>query len=336
MQDRIPLYPGRVMLTPVPGQENTFDMVRADSPTQEGTQLSKANLLKDATAAMFGFGDDAVPDEVLAFLGQYAQHWWQRTNQTPVSYYAEVRTKTTSEIDIFFSTARKISYSTEISIDQSTGTVSLVNAQEITTNDKNTLNTAIKGKYATNFTGSPSTVYYVESNLVYEDMDLSNGAAMVSGGGYAITSTLSERPSGDIDYVQSTDRNAYPDSGISGDYEYLYLGIPFENAIDTRQFEIGTYVGTGESDSSVTLNFLKAPKYGVLIFGAQTSNNIAFTILTVGKTSAGVAMGNSTSGNTLTVDWGSGNSFVKFSYSSTSYPERRLNASGGVYTYLAF
>lgn len=54
MQDRVSLYPGRVKLAPVPGQENTFDLVRADQPTQEGTPLNKASLLKDATAAILG------------------------------------------------------------------------------------------------------------------------------------------------------------------------------------------------------------------------------------------------------------------------------------------
>ena len=66
MKDRVPLYPGRVKLTPVSGQENTYDMVRADEPTQEGTPLSKATFLKDATAALFGLGGDAVPDDVLS------------------------------------------------------------------------------------------------------------------------------------------------------------------------------------------------------------------------------------------------------------------------------
>ena len=64
MQDRVSLYPGRVTLTPVQGQENTFDMVRADQPTQEGTSLNKASLLKDQTAALYGLGNDAVPDDV--------------------------------------------------------------------------------------------------------------------------------------------------------------------------------------------------------------------------------------------------------------------------------
>ena len=68
MKDRSPLYPGRVTLTPVSGQANTYDMTRADQPTEEGTPLNKNTLLKDATAALYGLGSDAVPDEVLEML----------------------------------------------------------------------------------------------------------------------------------------------------------------------------------------------------------------------------------------------------------------------------
>ena len=68
MKDRVSLYPGRVKLTPVSGQENTYDMVRADEPTQEGDPLSKATFLKDDTAALFGLGTDAVPDDLFKLL----------------------------------------------------------------------------------------------------------------------------------------------------------------------------------------------------------------------------------------------------------------------------
>ena len=66
MQDRVPLYPGRVTLTPVAGQANTYDMARADQPTQEGTPINKESLLKDSTAARFGLGGNAVPDEIFS------------------------------------------------------------------------------------------------------------------------------------------------------------------------------------------------------------------------------------------------------------------------------
>ena len=42
--DRVPTYPGRVKLTPVSGQENTYDLVRADAPVTEGTRIN-AELL---------------------------------------------------------------------------------------------------------------------------------------------------------------------------------------------------------------------------------------------------------------------------------------------------
>lgn len=90
MQDRVPLYPGRVKLTPVSGQENTYDMVRADEPTQEGTPLSKATFLKDDTAAIYGLGADAVPDDVFVALAHTKGKYLYRilvcfTDGTPVS-----------------------------------------------------------------------------------------------------------------------------------------------------------------------------------------------------------------------------------------------------------
>lgn len=46
--DRIPTYPGRVKLTPVVDQANTYDLVRADQPVQEGTPINKALFDKKA------------------------------------------------------------------------------------------------------------------------------------------------------------------------------------------------------------------------------------------------------------------------------------------------
>lgn len=40
--DRVPRYPGRVKLTPVPGAENTYTLERADNPTNPGTPIDKA------------------------------------------------------------------------------------------------------------------------------------------------------------------------------------------------------------------------------------------------------------------------------------------------------
>lgn len=74
MQDRISAYPGRVKLTPVAGQADTYDLTRADQPTQEGTPLNKASLLSDETVqAWSGYGhpwdknvSEVTPDDVFA------------------------------------------------------------------------------------------------------------------------------------------------------------------------------------------------------------------------------------------------------------------------------
>lgn len=68
MKNRIPTYPGRVVLTPVQGAANTYDMVRADVPLEEGTPLNKETLLQDSTATMLGLGSDATPDDAIKSL----------------------------------------------------------------------------------------------------------------------------------------------------------------------------------------------------------------------------------------------------------------------------
>lgn len=73
MRDRVPRYPGRVKLTPVPGQANVYDMTRADSPTQEGDPINKSTLLKNSTAALYGLGDDATPNDVFAEIRNYVE-----------------------------------------------------------------------------------------------------------------------------------------------------------------------------------------------------------------------------------------------------------------------
>ena len=47
-----------------------FNGINADGWQQTGTPLNKAALLKDATAAKFGKGTDAVPDDIFKYIGE--------------------------------------------------------------------------------------------------------------------------------------------------------------------------------------------------------------------------------------------------------------------------
>lgn len=66
MQDRVPTYPGRVLLEPVSGEPNKYDLSMADEPTAAGSAYNKANVLPDDLCAMLGLPTTAEPKD--AFL----------------------------------------------------------------------------------------------------------------------------------------------------------------------------------------------------------------------------------------------------------------------------
>ena len=68
VKDRIPTYPGRVKMTPVEGQPNTYDMVRADAPIEVGTPINKA-LFDSITDEMASI-QKSMSDAILALTQQ--------------------------------------------------------------------------------------------------------------------------------------------------------------------------------------------------------------------------------------------------------------------------
>lgn len=292
MNDRIPLYPGRVKMTPVAGQANTYDMVRADDPTQAGTPLNKATLLKDATAALYGLGTGAVPDDVLAELGKYKQYWWRR--RIPASErYVEVQSDIPDAIGLFgpYVETSQVIYSKQLTIDQNNGTAALGATLTLPKTSGQELAEAIVANAplyvsvsgtiycipdgATAGAGSnPSfnkatIMYYTSSN---QDRVYINGSG--SPLGKTVTTEKKLIPAGDWQYLQSSDRSAYPDSGTSGGYEYEYLGIPFDNAVDGMKTDTGSYVGTGTygaaNPNTLTMKF--EPKFVIFWQGSIGSS----------------------------------------------------------------
>ena len=59
VKDRIPTYPGRVKLTPVSGETNTYTLERADMPIEEGTKINK--VLFDSKA-------DTLSQDVIVYV----------------------------------------------------------------------------------------------------------------------------------------------------------------------------------------------------------------------------------------------------------------------------
>lgn len=72
MKDRNVQFPNRFEIVPVPGTTNIFDVIPAPGAVyEEGTFWNKQNVLKDATAALYGKTAAAVPDEIFAAIAPY-------------------------------------------------------------------------------------------------------------------------------------------------------------------------------------------------------------------------------------------------------------------------
>ena len=259
MQDRVSLYPGRVKLTPVPRQENTFDLVRADQPTQEGTPLNKENLLRDATAAMFGLSANAAPDDVFSWLGKYAEHWWAKRDVGYISNRSNISSSVT--VVNYGGSGHDLLISKDIAVNPATGEVSLVNPTTYHINPITSFSageTAAKGLaaespcYLKNTSDEPESVFFLPSGsnggavngvTVYwdksgEELLLDKRAKIPS----MRVSTV--RKDGAYSYIQTPTQNAYQ-SGIQGVTEYRYVGRPLENLPTTSRLSFGSYIGTG-------------------------------------------------------------------------------------------
>lgn len=67
MNDRTPTKPGRVLITPESGVPYYAVLTMADEPTQEGTPPTKANLLTDAVAALWGGDSSSNVTDILKY-----------------------------------------------------------------------------------------------------------------------------------------------------------------------------------------------------------------------------------------------------------------------------
>lgn len=351
MQDRVPLYPGRVKMTPVAGQANTYDMVRADDPTQAGTPLNKATLLKDATAALYGLGTGAVPDDVLAWIGAYNTYWWRRRIPGGMRY-VEVQSDIPNAIGLFgpYVETSQVIYSKQLTIDQTNGNAALgaeltlpkTSGQELAeaivanaplyVSVSGTIYCIPDGATAgagSNPSFNTSTImYYTSSNKDYVYI---NGSGTPLG--KTVTTERKQIPAGDWEYLQSSTRSAYPDSGTQDGYEYEYLGIPFDNAVTAPKIETGSYVGTGTYGQSNpnTLTFGFVPRLVMVSPTASgfTDNTLSKPFLWFeGITSVldkAFGYNNNVTREGNTISW----------YTGASYPLNQFNISGTIYYYIA-
>lgn len=337
--------------------------------SQLPTFLSKANLLKDLTAAQFGLGTGAVPDDVLSYLGQYAEHWWKiiygagysymkysialqditsinylyHNENTRTIFIAKTITQNDDGSAILNDPIEVTGYSYTISDIATTLSTIIANApcyvasgatiptSAMNLNSRSCFYIPSNADYATSTGESTKTIYNYNDGSAYH-VGISSKAT-VKAQSLILKSEVVVVPPNDPVYVHSTDRNAYPDSGTVDDTIYEYLGVPFERFSTAPQIETGSYTGTGTYGSSNknSLTFSFVPKL-VFIRGPRAAPN-AFCCFVYDSTNADMVYeGGSTSvSKTQIITW----SDKTISWYSSSSALIQMNQSNKIYVYVA-
>lgn len=321
----------------------------ADNPLHEGTPLSKETLLQDATAALFGLDETAVPDDALFFLGKYNKHWWRRFGAVAATYQLGTETVNAEVTPSGYSA--HIHYSDNIVVADD-GAISLaepIRSFEVVGRDNNNTGielknlNAIKGKFFYK-SGGLSSAHVPKDTILYRtnttDAYFDDGCYVSVRPVYGIPATVD----GEVAYIHSTDRNAYPDSGTVDSLTYEYMGVPFQNAVTAPKVAYGSYIGTGTNSAStpVTLTFDFSPKFILIApdsyMGYGDSNihsekyYVQIWMPGITKTLFYTYNGNSTRYTSV-----SGNTFSFYEIISGNGGNiGTLNASGKMYYYIAF
>ena len=240
------LADGRKQLTPSP-----------DSVSEPGTEINKA-LLQPMADALERIDAAAVP---------YVLYWWRRravangysetrqtaAGETGVSHYSSTHNTTyyylnairnyksspDSEWHTYYST---LTYASSISINQSTGAISLVNPSSYTFTASDNVSdpsvyTRFQGKFIKGFLEVESKVFFIPSNAYME----TNSWTFAQGEeadeqGYEFSSDTLEShmpvlinstkvtSTGSWETISADTSDAYPHSGESGGYEWAYCG----------------------------------------------------------------------------------------------------------------
>ena len=210
-----------------------------------GTPYSREQIWKAATAALYGLGPDSVPDDGFAYLGKYAQHWWKRAKATITQKNNPVSENILMYRNSDFGSTDLL-YSSKIDIDTD-GNVYLISPSTMRVDrdnlsDESTRN-IFRGKYVSDVYMRENDVFLLSSTEI-PFTDTGNGAFIRKEAASIISVAMSLQNS--FDFIQSSEKYAYPNNGLKDGYYYQYLGIPFDNAAADLRIVTGSYVGTGK------------------------------------------------------------------------------------------
>ena len=320
MVDRAPTKPNRYA---VYDENHNFIRYeyheRADEPTQAGDALNKANLLPDTVATALGLTGNPQVKDAMAKLSSAVsplQYVWDKftlTEQSVTDKNNVLLTNASTQEETI-----SISYGDGYYLDGSLYKITNPTTILLSYSNYATYSTVLRNKYFVTQL-HPSNLYKGKSDCTLTPVYEYSSYRVRVDKTQNIVATSSF-----VEQVTSYDPNEYPQGGVQGGYQYIYIGRP--PTMPTK-IEVGSYTGTGTygsgSKNSLTLDF--APKKISII----NSTGIVFGELIInGSTVYGysysgsfVALTGSISGNTIS--W----------YAADA--AKQLNASGVAYIYVA-
>ena len=205
------------------------------------------------------FGTNGSLDDILTKIGQYNLYWWKRR---PVSYsigsYSnkKILQCSTTYGGYYIYRGYNIEYDATIS------SYKLVNPIELELSYDD-FSSSLNGYYFTmsgRGMGGGTKSTDLKDNVIYKGSGSISKSS--SGGDYYLYQNCAEITSsvGNWSYTTSSNREANVDYGLSGMYEYSFLGKPFEKMPEISKMEVGSYIGTGvhgeSNPNSLTFDFV--------------------------------------------------------------------------------
>ena len=239
---------------------------------------TQQQILADSTKTLFGLGTDAVPNQVLKFLGQFNLHQWKRRKVTKKLVKTTVSQVASSRSDTAFY-VHYTDVAPYVTNDFSDSSVKWGSnptyfgggaAQNTTTQMTNTLKNCYWTPTSGNHITPESPKFYSGSSARFSSTT-SNSVVTVTG---TDTVQLScQITYSDWEILKSADRNKYQDSGMSNPvaindgyecYEYVYLGNPYELLIMLPQ----TSAAAEAANADVKLRLQQADDTAIELYEA--------------------------------------------------------------------
>lgn len=316
-----------------------FNGINPEGISQMGSAYNVANVLPEDVCNVLRINTEiSEPRDAFLEIGQYNQYWWRR--RLVGSGYVESLGEVT-RVEILVASdnlgSSPIIIYDSITVNPSTGAITTNNAQSTLTRPSSsftsTWTSKLAGKYfradPRSSTAQDAPLYYCpkQPNIVQEE---GSGGSYF---GYTDAQLVGTKyvSSGDWEYLRSSNIDAYPHTGTVDSLEYVFLGVPFENAVKAVPNTLSKYAGTGAATFSLQFD---SPPSLVVIEGYIRSTYFG----TIDATIPGSAyMGTSRfslnwindSGNDYGVyaQWDASGTTLTFSSAAN------LNSSGNVYLY---